>query len=298
MEHWTEAERFLLERVRQRDSDAWSQLVARYEGRLRAFARGRGGGGGRQADAEDMVQETFLRLLRSVNTFRGEASLETYLFLLLRRTMIDAHRGRRGDATTSIDDSSVPPPAGSASTSRYVAGSEQLDQDRIALATAVAEFAEEFRRERNFRDLNLAEMLFYGQRSNTQIAAELNLDPKYVALLKHRWIKQLRGRIDAVLRSRRPAPADSATDLPPGAESLLSEVWEDYRPTCPKRTTLGSSLLGTLDADWQGYVDFHVNRVGCRACNANLADLRAETAAKPDDFRQRVLASSVGFFRR
>lgn len=292
MEHWTEAERFLLERVRQRDSDAWSQLVARYEGRLRAFARGRGG---RQADAEDMVQETFLRLLRSVNTFRGEASLETYLFLLLRRTMIDAHRGQRKDAGASLDDSSIPPPAGDASTSRYVAGSEQLDRDRLALATAVAEFAEEFRRERNFRDLNLAEMLFYGQRSNTDIGTELGLDAKYVALLKHRWIKQLRGRIDAVLRSR---PSPESAELTPGAESLLSEVWEDYRPTCPKRTTLGSYLLGTLDADWQGYVEFHVTRVGCRACNANLADLRAETAAKPDDFRQRVMASSVGFFRR
>src|SRR5947209_15920819 len=121
MEQWTEAERFLLDRVRQRDGDAWAQLVARYEGRLSAFARGRGG---RNPDAEDLVQETFLRLLRGLGSFRGEASLETYLFLLLRRTMIDAHRGRRNDASVSLEGSGVPAPAGAGSTSRYAAGSE------------------------------------------------------------------------------------------------------------------------------------------------------------------------------
>src|SRR5947209_6756120 len=70
MTQWTEAERFLLDGVRQRDADAWAQLVARYEGRLLAFARGRGISA---ADAEDLVQDAFLHLLRGLDNFRGEA---------------------------------------------------------------------------------------------------------------------------------------------------------------------------------------------------------------------------------
>lgn len=290
MEQWSEAEQFLVERVRQRDGIAWSQLVARYQGRLRAFARGRGA---RDADADDLVQETFLRLLRGLGGFRGEASLESYLFLLLRRTMVDAHRGRRpADAAASLDASGMPVPAAGLTASRHAASSEQLDRHRAALAAAAAEFAEEFRGARDFRDLALAELIFYAHRSNADAAAELGLDPKYVALLKHRWLKHLRGRIDSALHVK---PAGE--DLPAGAESLLSEVWEDFRPTCPKRTTLGSYVLGTLEPEWQAYVELHLGGVGCRTCNASLADLRAETAAAPEAFRQRVLASSVGFFR-
>ncbi len=149
---------------------------------------------------------------------------------------------------------------------------------------------EDFRREANFRDLQLVEMLFYAQMRNNAIAAMMGLDEKYIALLKHRWIKQLRAQIDQ-------ATSDSAIG---GAESLLSEVWEEYRPSCPKRSTLGGYLLGTLDAPWHAYVEFHVQKLGCRFCNANLEDIKKETAAQPaaDQFRHRVMQSSAGFFRR
>src|SRR6266851_4655505 len=104
MAQWTEAERFLLDRVRQRDGEAWAQLVARYEGRLLAFARGRGISA---ADAEDLVQETFLHLLRGLDAFRGEASLETYLFLLLRRRIVESFRGHRAHACLAGDEESA-----------------------------------------------------------------------------------------------------------------------------------------------------------------------------------------------
>src|SRR4051812_9869982 len=138
MTQWTEAERFLLERVRQRDGDAWAQLVARYEGRLVAFARARGVSA---ADAEDFVQDAFLHLLRGLDSFRGEASLETYLFLLLRRRIIEWLRGRRVHACLAGEDSSAgePMPAAPVGTaSSYARRAEELDQDRSALAAAIA----------------------------------------------------------------------------------------------------------------------------------------------------------------
>src|SRR5438445_12537751 len=92
MPDFTDAERFLLEQVRRGDSQAWEQLVNRYEGRLLAFARSRGVKG---ADAEDLVQDTFLLFLRGLADFRGQASVETYLFVILRRRVIEHFRGKQ-----------------------------------------------------------------------------------------------------------------------------------------------------------------------------------------------------------
>src|SRR3954453_20462569 len=79
MNGWGEANRYLLDRVRKHDGDAWSQLVSKYQGRLLAFARARAARG---SDPEDLVQDTFLNFLKGLNAYRGEASIETYLFLL------------------------------------------------------------------------------------------------------------------------------------------------------------------------------------------------------------------------
>ena len=80
--------------------------------------------------------------------------------------------------------------------------------------------------------------------------------------------------------------------------SLLTELWEDQRPTCPKRSTIGRYLLKTLEEPWRSYVEFHVEKLGCHFCRANLEDLQKQTAAEPVEVRERVLQSTVGFFRR
>jgi RNA polymerase sigma factor (sigma-70 family) len=293
MTQWTEAEQFLLDRVRQRDGDAWAQIVSRYQGRLLAFARGRGIS---TADAEDLVQDTFLRLLRGLEKYRGEASLETYLFVLLRNRTVEWLRVRRVHATLIGDEISegariTSPPPGTASA--YAVQIEQLDHDRAALAGAIGELVEEMRQKKNFRDLQLAEMVFYAQMRNNAIAEKTGENEKNIGLLKHRWIKRLRAYIDVGAdRDSGESPAGSTP------ESFLSEVWEEYRPSCPKRSTLGSYLLGTVDPQWQAYIDFHVRQLGCRFCNANLDDIRRETAAASPQFQARIMESSIGFFRR
>jgi RNA polymerase sigma-70 factor (ECF subfamily) len=50
---------------------------------------------GVRADAEDLVQETFLRALEKRDTFRGDASLKTWMHRILHHLAID--RGRRPD---------------------------------------------------------------------------------------------------------------------------------------------------------------------------------------------------------
>nr|HPZ98903.1 RNA polymerase subunit sigma [Phycisphaerae bacterium] len=57
-------------------------------------------------------------------------------------------------------------------------------------------------------------------------------------------------------------------------------------------------MLGTLEPAWTDYVRFHVERLGCRFCRANLDDLEQQTATEPaQTFRDRILQSTIGFLK-
>ena len=45
-----------------------------------------------EEDAEDLVQETFLSALEAASDFRGDSSVRTWLFSILRRKIIDYYR--------------------------------------------------------------------------------------------------------------------------------------------------------------------------------------------------------------
>ena len=49
---------------------------------------------GNPLDAEDAVQETFLKIQRSINSFRGQSSFVTWVFRILVNTCYDARRSR------------------------------------------------------------------------------------------------------------------------------------------------------------------------------------------------------------
>jgi hypothetical protein len=83
-------------------------------------------------------------------------------------------------------------------------------------------------------------------------------------------------------------------------EHTLGAVWRRQRLSCPTREQLGSFLLQVLDADWQDYINFHLNTVGCPFCQSNLADLKTlhqEEAPKAQRRRQRIFESSAGYLR-
>lgn len=289
----TEADKYLIEQIRRGNADGWSQLVARYQGRLLAFARSQLS---RKSEAEDMVQETFIMFLQKIGSFRDDCSLETYLFTILRRKIIDLYRGRQlracflNDASSSSDDSSAQEER-IASTepgaSWYVRRDEHADRARAALAGALGELVDRLKENHNFRDLKILEAIFYGQIRNKVAAGLLGVDEKQIALIKHRMIKELRESL-----SRRGADADAEP-----SDSMLTEVWEERRFTCPKRSTIGRFLLGTLESPWNEYVDFHVNKLGCKFCRANVDDLQKATEHQQEKVQQKIFESTIGFFK-
>jgi hypothetical protein len=79
----------------------------------------------------------------------------------------------------------------------------------------------------------------------------------------------------------------------------IGEIWQRARLSCPTRTEMGGYLLGTLSHDASGYIDFHLNTVGCRVCQANLNDLQ-EQSTQSDQApgrRKRFFESSAGLLR-
>jgi RNA polymerase sigma factor (sigma-70 family) len=290
----TEADKYLVQQIRRGNADGWNQLVARYQGRLLAFARAQLT---RKSEAEDMVQETFIMFLQSLGSFRDEYSLETYLFTILRRKIIDLFRGRQLRACFLDDalgggpqDSStreLPLPSDQHSGSWYVRRDEQAGRAQQALAGALGELVARLKENRNFRDLKILEMIFYGQIRNKVAGEVLGIDEKQIALIKHRMIKDLHQRLTR---------GGSAVEAEP-TDSMLTAIWEEQRFTCPKRSTIGRFLLGTLEEPWNEYVEFHVNRLGCKFCRANVDDLKKGTEEEQRKVHQRIFESTIGFFR-
>jgi RNA polymerase sigma-70 factor (ECF subfamily) len=79
----------LLERWRSGDREAGGRLVTRHFLDVRTYFRLR-----MPTDYEDLHQETFTRLSRSLDNFRGESSFRTYLFRIARNVLAEALRKR------------------------------------------------------------------------------------------------------------------------------------------------------------------------------------------------------------
>lgn len=81
----------------------------------------------------------------------------------------------------------------------------------------------------------------------------------------------------------------------------LGEIWRRHRISCPTREQLGSFLLGVLEQDDADYIQFHIDTVACRACHANLDDLKRRQAESKDSVvvrRRRYFDSSAGYLRQ
>jgi len=300
MNRVSKAEQYLLDKIRRGNTQAWSEFVDRYRGRLLSFAQAKLP---QSADAEDAVQETFIAFIKSLQSYRGECALETYLFALLRRKIIDSYRSRQSkhvcliqDTYDSLSDDTPLDPfadvAGPAQTaSWYVKADEQYELQKHTLTDALSELVDGFKSSLNFRDLQITELLFYCHLSNKDVAKIMGLKEKAIALIKHRSLKQIRQRIES---SRIPI-GPSSEDF----ENLMTDIWKLQRFSCPKRSTIGAYLLGTLDKQWRQYVDFHVNTVGCRFCVANLHDLKEQNTQKQSKrFQTRIMESTAGFLKK
>ncbi len=81
----------------------------------------------------------------------------------------------------------------------------------------------------------------------------------------------------------------------------LAEIWRIGRLSCATREQLGSHLLGALPEELADYLQFHIEVIGCRWCQANMADLESQQREEPAVVqvrRRKYFQSSVGHLRR
>jgi len=80
----------------------------------------------------------------------------------------------------------------------------------------------------------------------------------------------------------------------------VGEIWRRDRLSCPTRATLGSHLLGVLDESLNQYVEFHLETIGCRLCNAVIIELEESRQSQPanNHRRKRYFESSAGMLQK
>ncbi len=128
--------------------------------------------------------------------------------------------------------------------------------------------------------------------SDAELSAFLDeaLPPARCSQLEHelRSNKQLRQRLIEV-RGRESAGLHT-----------LGAIWRRNRLSCPDRAELGQFVLGTLEAEQRNYIQFHLQKIGCRYCQANLADIEPtdKTPEQATTRRTRYFQTSAGYLKK
>ncbi|XZE36475.1 RNA polymerase sigma factor [Pirellulaceae bacterium SH501] len=184
-------ERLLVDSIRSGDTDAWRQLIDRYEGRLLAFVSTRLLD---RSHAEDIVQDTFLGFLNSLPNYDCERPLEGYLFSIAAYKLTDHLRkqGRRQATSFASPDGSSDgaqqAPAPYRAVSSIARSVERRDAEELALVDALREQIIKWKGKEDWKKLKCIELLFVAGISNKEISERLSVTEQQVANYKSDFI--------------------------------------------------------------------------------------------------------------
>jgi RNA polymerase sigma-70 factor (ECF subfamily) len=190
----TDAEKLLIRQVRAGDTQAWQQLIDRYEGRLLAFVDSRLHD---RAASEDAVQETFVGFLTSLPHYDEGRDLEAYLFSIAAHKLTDHLRkqGRRPIDQFGSDDHGRPldevPGQGRAASS-IARSDERREAEERLLTEAMGTLVREWLAKGDFDRLRCLELLIVRGWANKDVAKHLGLTEQAVASYKFQTIGRLK----------------------------------------------------------------------------------------------------------
>ena len=92
--------KYIIKSAQQGDMQAFEILVTIYEKKAYAVARSLAGN---DTDAQDVVQDIFLKLFQNLKSFHWDSSFNTWFYRLMRNAAIDFIRKRKRKETTSLD---------------------------------------------------------------------------------------------------------------------------------------------------------------------------------------------------
>jgi RNA polymerase sigma-70 factor (ECF subfamily) len=171
----------LVDRVRGGETRLFGELVRRYQDPVYAMALRFVGGA---ANAEDVAQEVFLRVHRSLEGFKGQAKLSTWLYRITYNLCADwLRKNRKPDrGAAAIDE------AGEIADGRVDLEGGLMDaEERDRVRRALEGLDERYR--------GVLVLLYYQKMSYDQIAAVLDVPVKTVETRLYRARKMLRARL-------------------------------------------------------------------------------------------------------
>jgi RNA polymerase sigma-70 factor (ECF subfamily) len=170
----------LLARIRRQDNAAWEACIARYQGRLLAFATQRLNDA---VAAEDVVQETFLGFLLALPNYDARTPLEAFLFSIASHKLIDALR-RRGVRPrllpTEAPGADARPGRERKASSLARSQERRVAQDRV-LGDCLQQLVQQWISRGEFERLKCIELLFVVGCTNKEAAQRLDLSEQAVA---------------------------------------------------------------------------------------------------------------------
>lgn len=148
-----------IDRLRSEEPEAFNELVEKYSRDVYAMLARLTGDG---EDARDLTQETFLKALKAVKSFRGDSGLKTWLFRIAinesRNRWRRWKRRRRGDTfslenETGTDDDARPQQIADANAVDPEAAA--ISRERAdALRKALSELPRQYREALTLRDID------------------------------------------------------------------------------------------------------------------------------------------------
>ncbi len=145
-------DKHIVAQARRGDLSAFEELVTRYEKRVYAIALRSSGS---PEDAADITQEVFLKVWRSMESFRGDSGFSTWLFRITMNLCVDHARRRQTQPQTQPlvqgeEDDERPIPDTAPTPEEHLENSE-LGRE---LAAALDEVSDEHRRIVLLRDVS------------------------------------------------------------------------------------------------------------------------------------------------
>ncbi|HLN30421.1 MAG TPA: RNA polymerase sigma factor [Gemmataceae bacterium] len=188
----SEGDRLLIQQIRQGDSRAWENLIARYEGRLLAFVERRLHD---RPASEDVVQETFIGFLNSLPHFDDQRELQTYLFTIASHKLTDhlrrsgrhpLHPASDGSGDLLQQQYDRHPAASSLARSH-----ERKELETDAIARCLGVMIGQWKEKGDFIRLKVLELLLVKGWANRDVAAFLKITEQQVANYRFAAVKKL-----------------------------------------------------------------------------------------------------------
>jgi RNA polymerase sigma-70 factor (ECF subfamily) len=170
----------LLARCRRGDAGAWDELFDRHYAAAGRFVFALGSDFTPE-DVEEICQEVFLSVIKSLNSFQGESQFQTWLFRIAANKARDyrerQHAAKRGGGQSPLSlqaedpetGLTIDPPSQAPSPDVDLLNAEKAELVRVALDQLEAPCRE------------IIELRYFGDLSYQELSVELQLNPKTVS---------------------------------------------------------------------------------------------------------------------